>query len=98
MFSAPFSLLLLYHKKQKQILGSDPPYNFPGDQYSNRTGTLHYDLPVYVGKIDAFHKQFRLNGELLEITPDDWKPDFLGETDIQRKRRIAYEKIMKYVD
>lgn len=69
-----------------------------GDQYSNRIGTLYYDLPVYVGKIDAFHKQFRLNGEPLEITPDDWKPDFLGENGIQRKKRIAYEKIMKYVD
>lgn len=69
-----------------------------GDQYSNRTGMLHYDLPVYVGRIDAFHKQFRLNGEPLEITPNDWTPDFLGETGIQRKNRIAYEKIMKYVD
>lgn len=59
---------------------------------------LQYDLPVYVGKIDAFHKQFRLNGELLEIAPDDWTPGFLGETDIQRKKRIAYEKIMKYMD
>lgn len=45
-----------------------------GNQYSNRTGALHYDLPVYVGQIDAFHKQFRLNGEPLEITPDDWPP------------------------
>lgn len=69
-----------------------------GDQYSNRTGMLHYDLPVYVGKIDAFHKQFRLNGEPLEITPDDWTPDFVGETGIQRKKRIAYEKIVKYID
>ena len=69
-----------------------------GDQYSNRTGTLYYDLPVYVGQIDAFHKQFRLNGEPLEITPNDWTPDLLGETSNQRKKRIAYEKIMKYVD
>ena len=69
-----------------------------GDQYSNRTGMLHYDLPVYVGQIDAFHKQFRLNGEPLEITPDDWMPDFLGENGIWRKRRIAYKKIMKYID
>lgn len=69
-----------------------------GDQYSNRTGMLHYDLPVYVGKIDAFHKQFRLNGEPLEITPDDWTPDFVGETGIQRKKRISYEKIVKYID
>ena len=69
-----------------------------GDQYSNRTGMLHYDLPIYVGKIDAFHKQFRLNEEPLEITLNDWTPDFLGETGIQRKKRITYEKIMKYVD
>ena len=48
--------------------------------------------------IDAFHKQFRLNGEPLEITPDDWTPDFVGETGIQRKKRIAYEKIVKYID
>ncbi len=63
-----------------------------GDQYSNRTGMLRYDMPVYVGQIDAFHKQFRLNGEPLEITPDDWTPDFLGETNIQRKKPIAYGK------
>ena len=44
------------------------------------------------------NKQFRLNGEPLEITPDDWTPDFLGENGIQRKKQIAYEKIMKYVD
>lgn len=69
-----------------------------GNQYNNRTGMLHYDLQVYVGKIDAFHKQIRLNGEPLEITPDDWIPDFLEETGIQRKKRIVYEKIMKYVD
>ena len=69
-----------------------------GDQYSTRTGTLYYDLPVYVGQIDVFHKQFRLNGEPLEITPNDWTPDLLGETSNQRKKRIAYEKIMKYVD
>ncbi|WP_270444383.1 hypothetical protein [Blautia intestinalis] len=65
-----------------------------GDQYSNRIGSLHYDLPVYVGKIDAFHKQFLLNGKPLEITPDDWSPDSLMET----KKRIAYEKILKYID
>ena len=47
-----------------------------GDQYSNRTGTLYYVLSVYVGQIDAFHKQFRLNGEPLEITPDDRYPIF----------------------
>lgn len=69
-----------------------------GNQYSNRIGTLYYDLPVYVGQIDAFHKQFRLNGEPLEITPNDWTPDFLGETSNQRKKRIEYEEIMKYVD
>ena len=72
--------------------------DFTGDQYRNRTGMLLYDLPVYVGKIDAFHKQFRLNGEPLEITPDDWTPDFVGETGIQRKKRISYEKIVKYID
>lgn len=48
-----------------------------GDQYSKQIGILHYDLPVYVGKIDAFHEQFQLNGEPLEITPNDWTPDFL---------------------
>ena len=69
-----------------------------GDQYSTRTGTLYYDLPVYAGQIDVFYKQFRLNGEPLEITPNDWTPDLLGETSNQRKKRIAYEKIMKYVD
>lgn len=29
-----------------------------GDQYSNETGMLYYNLPIYVGKIDALHKQF----------------------------------------
>ena len=69
-----------------------------GGQYSTRIGTLYYDLPVYVGQIDVFHKQFRLNGEPLEITPNDWIPNLLGETSNQRRKRIAYEKIMKYVD
>ena len=54
-------------------------------------------MPVYVGKMDAFHSQFRLNGDPVEITPNDWTPDFLGEDRIQRKKRIAYETILKYI-
>lgn len=69
-----------------------------GDQYSDRTGILYYNQPVYIGKIDTFHEQFRLNGDPVEITPNDWIQDSLGETDFQRKRRIVYEKIMKYID
>lgn len=57
-----------------------------GDQYKNREGSLYYDLPVYVGKIDAFHSQFKLNGDPVEITPNDWTPDFLGEDRMQQKR------------
>lgn len=68
-----------------------------GDQYKNRSGSLYYDLPVYVGKMDAFHSQFRLNGDPIEITPNAWTPDFLGEDRIQRKKRIAYEIILKYI-
>lgn len=41
---------------------------------------------VYVGKIDAFHSQFKLNGDPVEITPNDWTPDFLGEDRMQQKR------------
>lgn len=26
-----------------------------GDQYKDRSGSLYYDLPVYVGKMGAFH-------------------------------------------
>ena len=29
-----------------------------GDQYSNRTGMLHYDRPVYVGKLMHFISNF----------------------------------------
>lgn len=68
-----------------------------GDQYKNREGTLYYDLPVYVGKMDAFHSQFKLNGDPTKITPSDWTPDFLGEDRMQRKKRIAYETILKYI-
>ena len=68
-----------------------------GDQYKNRSGFLYYDLPVYVGKMDAFHSQFKLNGNPIEITPNDWTPDFLGEDRMQRKKRIAYETILKYI-
>lgn len=68
-----------------------------GDQYKKREGTLYYDWPVYVGKMDAFHSQFRLNGDPVEIIPNDWTPDFLGEDRIQRKKRIAYETILKYI-
>lgn len=68
-----------------------------GDQYKNRSGSLYYDLSVYVGKMDAFHSQFRLNGDPIEITPTDWTPDFLGEDQIQRKKRIVYEMILKYI-
>ena len=67
-----------------------------GDQYKNRSGSLHYELTVYVGKMDAFHSQFRLNGKV-EITPDDWKPGPFGEDPMQWKKRIAYEKILKYI-
>ena len=68
-----------------------------GDQYKDRLGTLYYDLPVYVGKMDAFHLQFRLNGSPVETTPNDWTPGFFGESWIQRKKRIAYEIILKYI-
>lgn len=68
-----------------------------GDQYKNRSGSLYYDLPVYVGKMDSFHSQFRLNGEHVEITPNDWTSDSLGESQMQRKKRIAYEIILKYI-
>lgn len=68
-----------------------------GDQYENRSGLLYYDLPVYVGKMDVFHSKFRLNGVPTEITQNDWMPDSNGESQIQRKKRIAYEIILKYV-
>ena len=67
-----------------------------GDQYKNRSGSLHYDLPVYVGEMDAFHSQFRLNGKV-EITPNDWKQDHPWEDHMQQKKRSAYEKILKYI-
>ena len=59
-----------------------------GEQYKNRSGLLYYDLPVYVGKMDVFHSQFRLNGVPAEITQNDWMPDFNGESQIQRKKRL----------
>ena len=68
-----------------------------GDQYKNQSGSLYYDLPVYVGRMDAFHSKFRLNSNPVEITPNDWTPDFLGEDRMQRKKRIAYETILKYI-
>lgn len=68
-----------------------------GDQYKGRSGLLYYDLPVYVGKMDEFHSRFRLNGTPTEITPNDWIPDSLGEDRMQWKKRIAYEKILKYI-
>jgi len=78
-------------------LEDDDIVDITGDQYKDRSGSLYYDLPVYVGKMDAFHSQFRLNGDPVEITPNDWTPDFLGENRIQRKKRIAYETILKYI-
>ena len=78
-------------------LENDDIVDITGDQYKDRSGSLYYDLPVYVGKMDAFHSQFRLNGAPVEITPNDWIPDFLGEDRIQRKKRIAYETILKYI-
>ena len=64
-----------------------------------RNRKKHQEIPEsLLYNIDAFHKQFRLNGEPVEITPNDWTPDSLGETGIQRKKKIAYEKIMKFID
>ena len=54
-------------------------------------------LAIYVGKMDMFHKQFKLNSKPVEITPNDWTPDWLGEDDLQLKNRKAYEIILKYV-
>lgn len=68
-----------------------------GGQYKNQLGLLYYDVPVYVGKMDPFHSQFRLNGTSVEITPNDWIPVFLGESWNQRKKRRAYEIILKYI-
>ncbi|MDD5803465.1 MAG: hypothetical protein PUE78_04025 [Clostridia bacterium] len=78
-------------------LENDDIVDITGDQYKDRSGSLYYDLPVYVGKMDAFHSRFRLNGDPAEITPNDRTPDFLGEDRIQRKKRIAYETILKYI-
>lgn len=66
---------------------------YPRNEHYTRHQNVHYS-----GSDPIKNKQFRLNGEPLEITPNDWIPNFLGETSIQRKKRIAYEKIMKYVD
>lgn len=68
-----------------------------GDQYKNRLGVMFYDKPIYVGKMDMFHKRFKLNSKPVEITPNDWTPDWLGEDDLQLKNRKAYEIILKYV-
>ena len=56
-----------------------------GDQHKNQSGILYYDLPVYVGKMDAFHSQFKLNGNPVEIMPND-------ETSFPRRRLDAIGK------
>ena len=78
-------------------LEDDYIVDITGDQYKNRSGILFYDRPIYVGKMDIFHKRFKLNGKPVEITPADWTPDWLGEDDLQLKNRKAYEIILKYI-
>lgn len=68
-----------------------------GDQYKNRLGILFYDKPIYVGKMDMFHRQFKLNDKPVEITPNEWTPDWLGEDALQLRNRKAYEIILKYI-
>lgn len=51
------------------------------------------DFPVYVGKMDTFHSQFKLNGAPVEITPNDWTPDFLGEDRMQRKKETVRKSL-----
>lgn len=69
-----------------------------GDQYKNNRGTMCYNIPVYVGEMDAFHRQFQMNGSLIEYSPNLWTPDFMGETSVQRIQRICYEIVLKYLN
>lgn len=69
-----------------------------GDQYKNRSGSLYYDLSVYVGEMDAFHSQFRLNGDPTEITPNDWISNFLEEDQMQQKRGLHTKRFKNISD
>ena len=44
-------------------LEDDDIVDITGDQYKDRSGSLYYDLPVYVGKMDARSEERRVGKE-----------------------------------
>jgi len=68
-----------------------------GDQYQDNEGELFYDIPVYVGEEDGFHKLFKYNdnGPLISYPEQEINDSRNGR--LKEKKNKIYNIILKYI-
>lgn len=66
-----------------------------GDQYKDNRAMLNYDIPVFVGEADEFHKLFEYNGLPIKYAPGEAPNDSYRKSR-ERSRKI-YNKILKFI-
>ena len=66
-----------------------------GDQYQDNKGELFYDIPVYVGEEDEFHKLFKYNGPPISYTEPEINAS--PSSRFKEKNNKNYNIILKYI-
>lgn len=66
-----------------------------GDQYKHNRAMLNYDIPVFVGEADKFHKLFEYNGRPIKYTPSEAPNDSYRKS--RERSREIYNKILKFI-
>ena len=56
---------------------------------------LNYDIPVFVGEADEFHKLFEYNGRPIKYTPGEAPNDSYRKS--RERIREFYNKILKFI-
>mgnify|MGYP000852178339 CR=1 FL=1 len=66
-----------------------------GDQYQDNKGALFYDIPVYVGKEDEFHKLFKYNGPPISYPEQEINDSCSSH--LKEMNNKNYNIILKYI-
>ncbi len=66
-----------------------------GDQYQDNEGELFYDIPVYVGEEDGFHKLFKYNGPPISYPEQEINDS--RNSRLKEKKNKNYNIILKYI-
>lgn len=65
-----------------------------GDQYKNRTNEFKYEIPVFVGPKDAFHKLFIIDLKEPYTAPNTNPVDL----SVEQKNQADYEEIIRIIE